>query len=32
MIEKKEGILIQESTDPLSGETGKEVAAIKMVN
>lgn len=31
MIEMKEGILIQESTNPLSGETGKEAAAVKTV-
>lgn len=31
MIEKTEGILIQESTNLLSSETEKEVAAIEMV-
>lgn len=32
MIQKTEGILIQESTSVLSSETEKEVAAIEMVN
>lgn len=32
MSEKMEGILTQESTDVLSSETEREVAAIEMVN
>lgn len=32
MIEKTEGNLIRESTNLLSSETEKEVAAIEMVN